>query len=207
MLVISDFETALHAALQQDFPNTRHQGCYFHFVQAVWRKIQALGLVALYNDDEVARTTIRKLFALALLPVAFVRNSFETLNNVNPALNDLVQYFDAQWLTRVPPVRWNCFMADNRTNNHVEGWNRKFNSIVRRHHENIWHFIGCLKEEESATRLALNQFAGGQVIAAPRNARYAVIEDRIARLKARFRAGDITVQEYWTGVSHLVAAN
>lgn len=78
--------------------------------------------------------------------------------------------------------------------------------MVRRHHENLWHFIAALKEEESSTRLATNQFAAGQVISGPRNATYARIDARLVRLKERFVDGVITLQQYWTGVSHLVAA-
>ncbi|KRX32590.1 hypothetical protein T05_9741 [Trichinella murrelli] len=36
--IICDFETALIPAIQGYFPNTRVQGCYFHFCQAVHRR-------------------------------------------------------------------------------------------------------------------------------------------------------------------------
>ncbi|KRX11788.1 hypothetical protein T07_14170 [Trichinella nelsoni] len=36
--IICDFETALIPAIQGYFPNTRVQGCCFHFCQAVHRK-------------------------------------------------------------------------------------------------------------------------------------------------------------------------
>ncbi|KRX52259.1 hypothetical protein T09_6919 [Trichinella sp. T9] len=37
--IICDFETALIPAIRGYFPNTRVQGCYFHFCQAVHRKV------------------------------------------------------------------------------------------------------------------------------------------------------------------------
>ncbi|KRY07426.1 hypothetical protein T01_11555 [Trichinella spiralis] len=42
--LICDFETALIPVIQGYFPNTRVQGCYFYFCQAVHRKVGELGL-------------------------------------------------------------------------------------------------------------------------------------------------------------------
>ncbi|KRZ12219.1 hypothetical protein T11_5829 [Trichinella zimbabwensis] len=42
--IICDFETALIPAIQGYFPNTRVQGCYFHFCQAIHHKVGELGL-------------------------------------------------------------------------------------------------------------------------------------------------------------------
>ena len=41
--VLCDFVLAIIQALALNFPNSRHRGCYFHFMQAIWRKVQALG--------------------------------------------------------------------------------------------------------------------------------------------------------------------
>ncbi|KRZ50304.1 hypothetical protein T02_14536 [Trichinella nativa] len=42
--IISDFETALIAAVQGSFPGVHVQGCYFHFFQAVLRTVADLEL-------------------------------------------------------------------------------------------------------------------------------------------------------------------
>ncbi|XP_003381482.1 hypothetical protein Tsp_07148 [Trichinella spiralis] len=42
--VICDFETAFIPAVQASFPGVQIQGCYFHFCQAVLRKVAELGL-------------------------------------------------------------------------------------------------------------------------------------------------------------------
>ena len=42
--VLSDFEQALINALRLNFPTAEHRGCYHHYSQAIWRKVQALGL-------------------------------------------------------------------------------------------------------------------------------------------------------------------
>lgn len=38
-MIMSDFETALMPAIQQEFSETTHKGCYFHYSQAVYRFI------------------------------------------------------------------------------------------------------------------------------------------------------------------------
>ncbi|KRZ85073.1 hypothetical protein T08_12192 [Trichinella sp. T8] len=65
--IICDFETALIPAIQGYFPNTRVQGCYFHFCQAVHRKVGELGLKARYRTEEETRKKIIMFLAIAYL--------------------------------------------------------------------------------------------------------------------------------------------
>ncbi|XP_003369011.1 conserved hypothetical protein, partial [Trichinella spiralis] len=65
--IICDFETALIPAIRGYFPNTRVQGCYFHFCQAVHRKVGELGLKTRYRQHEETRRKIRMLLATAYL--------------------------------------------------------------------------------------------------------------------------------------------
>ena len=52
--LMSDFELALIQATVLNFPNASQKGCYYHFKQAIWRKVQSLGLVEEYkSSDEV----------------------------------------------------------------------------------------------------------------------------------------------------------
>ena len=50
--MITDFEIALITAIETEFPRSRIQGCYFHYSQSLWRKIQALGLSGPYRQDQ-----------------------------------------------------------------------------------------------------------------------------------------------------------
>lgn len=39
-VIISDFELAMNQAAALNFLNSNHRGCYYHFMQAIWRKVR-----------------------------------------------------------------------------------------------------------------------------------------------------------------------
>ena len=39
LVIVSDFELAMVQASTMSFPNSYHRGCYYHFMQAIWRKV------------------------------------------------------------------------------------------------------------------------------------------------------------------------
>ncbi len=49
--IIIDFEFAMYNAIKTVFPESIVRGCYFHFGQAIWRKLCFLGLKRLFNTD------------------------------------------------------------------------------------------------------------------------------------------------------------
>ncbi|KAI8516518.1 hypothetical protein Bbelb_050990 [Branchiostoma belcheri] len=46
--IVSDVELALITAHKTEFPDATVSGCYFHFCQSLWRRIQNLGLAGSY---------------------------------------------------------------------------------------------------------------------------------------------------------------
>ena len=74
-----DFEAALMAAITDEFPAADLHGCYFHFTQAVWRKIQFLGLVHEYAHNPSLMTACRRLMALPFLPEGEIQDTFELI--------------------------------------------------------------------------------------------------------------------------------
>jgi hypothetical protein len=164
--ILSDFETGLIRAVKTAFPNATHHGCYFHFTQAIWRQLQALGLSADYRNDNIVRTSVRQLMALGFSPLLRVRTVFTQLEvQAPPILRALFVYFRDQWLDRVPPRMWNVFNADHnlRSNNHLEGWHSGFNRTISAHHPNIWRLLTALIKEQANTDVLVQQIAAGQV--------------------------------------------
>ncbi|KRX90089.1 hypothetical protein T4E_8436 [Trichinella pseudospiralis] len=62
--VICDFETALIPALQGTFPGFYIQGCYFHFFQAVLRKVTDLGTRTSYIHEAATKKKVKMLLAM-----------------------------------------------------------------------------------------------------------------------------------------------
>jgi hypothetical protein len=138
--VICDFELALITAAESEFIGCRVRGCYFHFSQSLWRKVQALGLVSAYRsnsrDGNKLKKCIQLIMAIGFLPTVAVRTSFDNLvasTRVRrllitfPRLAAFVQYVYAVYVgpnaTFRPPM-WNVYSRnmDLRTNNSVEGY-------------------------------------------------------------------------------------
>ncbi|CAF3627904.1 unnamed protein product [Rotaria sp. Silwood1] len=147
--ITTDFEKALVKPLQKQFPNARHIGCFYHYTQAIYRKIQNLGLSNIYKDDVNVRNMCRRLMALPLLPLNEVEFAFEELTEQRPdVLMPLFEYFDNFWMKTTSMYLWNVSDLKIRTNNNCEGWHNRFNHRVDKVHPNIWHFIDVLKKEE-----------------------------------------------------------
>ncbi|KAL3679042.1 hypothetical protein R1sor_021998 [Riccia sorocarpa] len=82
--ILSDFESGLILAIRDEFPQSLHRGCYFHFTHAIWWKVQQLGLSTVYTNNESIRGHIRQLMALGFLPVARVPEGLHTIIDSMP---------------------------------------------------------------------------------------------------------------------------
>ena len=79
--LVADFERAVIAAVETEFPGIEVSGCHFHLAQNVWRKVQSEGLAQDYKNDNEFAKFIRMLPALAFMPAQDVAHIFEDLFN------------------------------------------------------------------------------------------------------------------------------
>lgn len=108
-------------------------GCFFHFGQNVWRKVQEVGLQSEYANNADFALNIRLLLALAFVPVDDVVKAFEQLcatdfyeenpeSPHNDAIQTLLAYFQTTYIYRIdargnkhspmyPPNIWNVYDA------------------------------------------------------------------------------------------------
>lgn len=131
--VVCDFELSLLTALETELPGAARKGCYFHFCQSLWRRIQTLGLARGYRRHRQVRTFLRKFMSMGYLPLAVVRQNFRLLYNSNtvrrlvrrvPLLRQFISYFRRNYMDGYfRPALWNVFdrNVNTRTNNHIEG--------------------------------------------------------------------------------------
>ena len=79
--VISDFEHSLYLyAIETEIPNARLSGCYFHFGQNLWRKVQSLGLARDYRQKQEIEKDNQKSYGNGLLTISSCETKFPTLN-------------------------------------------------------------------------------------------------------------------------------
>ncbi|CAF0877561.1 unnamed protein product [Rotaria sordida] len=202
--ITSDFEKSLIKAVSNKFPSARHSGCYFHFTQCIYRKIQSLGLDISYREDDDVRSTCRQLMALPFLPMEEIEFAFEELMEQSPiVVNPLIEYFKNYWITQVSINMWSVSHLDTRTNNSVEGWHNRFNNRINKHHPNIWHFISVIKVEEVVFQQQLIHIQTGAQ--KKKKKKTTVMEQRLQTLSSRFENAEIDLKEYLQSLSLLVA--
>lgn len=173
--VTTDFEKAAQNSLRRHFPTITLKGCYFHFCQAIWDRINSEAqLRYLYkrNNDFPFRKFARGAMALAFLPVDQVRQGWEFLcqrynvsdhmEYVSQHVQGFIRYYERQWLSTDEQLTlWNVSERGNdRTNNRVEGWHYYLVLKFRRHPQ-FWKFIDLLKDEQVANDLELSSINRG----------------------------------------------
>ena len=78
--ISSDLEKGSLNAICRVFAESHVRACYFHFGQAIYRKIVDLGFKVKYHNGSSFSHKVRCFLALAFLPVAYVVNGFEELS-------------------------------------------------------------------------------------------------------------------------------
>ena len=59
------------------YPNTNKYGCFFHLSENIYKRVQENGLAPLDLNDQVFRTNIRMVRALAFVSVADIDSTVE----------------------------------------------------------------------------------------------------------------------------------
>ncbi|CAF2977509.1 unnamed protein product [Rotaria sp. Silwood2] len=66
---------------------------------AVWRQVQNKGLTTKYNEDEYFRLNLKKLIALAFVPLDQVITGFDLIyDQFDDDADDLLDYFEKTWI-------------------------------------------------------------------------------------------------------------
>ena len=159
--VVADFEAALwrsvpHALGEQVVMH----GCTFHWSQALWRKLQELGLAAAYMQHDSLHRYCRRLMALPFLPADSISAAFSAIKDRAraPKLQALVGYVDRTWITSKlwPPRAWSAYRQMVRTNNDVESWHARLNRRAVSSNLPFYKLIVLLHSEARQVALCAN---------------------------------------------------
>jgi hypothetical protein len=112
--IVADFEKATSAAAREVFQGVTIEGCNVHWSQALWRKVQEVGLQVSYNEDRNIHKTVRSILALPFLPVHEVKDAFQYIKSHSgddDRLLALLSYVEKVWINSnpFPMTSWNAF--------------------------------------------------------------------------------------------------
>ena len=207
---MSDFELPLVKSLELQFPSACIDGCYFHFTQCLWRKVQSLGLVEEYKEDGSIRQFIQKSAAIAFVPSNFVRVAWDGLKTEIPdddKMKNYSDYFDQNWMNgQFKPHMWNYFAHSGpRTNNHLEGWHNRLKRIARKAHTNFYKVLELFQKEQAATEVTILQLQAGGLHKAKRR-KVIQREEKIKLLKDELTNGNRSIESYISAIRHCVVS-
>ncbi|CAM2726672.1 unnamed protein product [Rotaria socialis] len=162
-VVSSDLNKAMDMLIGS-FPNVVIHGCWYHFTQSIYRNIQKIGLASMYEKKKDVQTWLRSFMALPLVKHSALDASVKLLMDNPPAsnnlLNQFIEYFQNQWIIRVPSKYWNIGPIHLRCNNAVEAYNNRLQHRFGMHPQ-LWNFIHVLKGEESLVMMRTKQIRSG----------------------------------------------
>ncbi|KRX18518.1 hypothetical protein T07_6660 [Trichinella nelsoni] len=204
--IICDFETALIPAVQASFPGVQVQGCYFHFCQAVLRKVADLGLRTRYLHEAEIKKIIKMLMATAFLPLHEIPEAVDLPGrDVSGSVAALFEYFRQEWMTPNRMPLWNVYHVEIRTNNYLEGWHFKMNRQAGKHHLSFYELLQLLIDEQGSTETLIQQVTSGRVTANDlriKNNKYEEVQLRITALTAEYDGGTRTMEQFLKAVAY-----
>jgi hypothetical protein len=222
--VLTDFEQAAINASHAEFQGVQNKGCHFHLAQSVYRKIQAAGLSTRYSTDEEFSLLIRHIPALAFLLPDDIPTAFDQLkNNIPIEANTIVNWFEDTYvhgrIRRVlrngnllrhpplfPPTFWsvvdNMEYAFPRTQNSVEAWHRRWDTIVGSAHVGVFKIIKKMQKEQNQVELDIEANLRG----ARRPPQRRQAATREMRIQTIFNGQDETpLMDFLRGIAHNIS--
>ncbi|KAE9524411.1 hypothetical protein AGLY_015132 [Aphis glycines] len=161
---MTDFEQGLIDAFTNVFLGAQMRGCFFHFGQCLWRKIQNLPEIRQkYVNDPDFGLKIKQLIVLVFVPVSHIEENFnkfmsqQFFEDNEELLLPLIDYFEETLIGR--PTRRNKRRPPIFD---LKLWNQFDSTQAVASHSTIWRLIEVLKKEQHLTDIKINRFIAGQ---------------------------------------------
>ena len=182
-------------------------GCAFHWNQALWRKVQELGLQTAYMRDRATNGYIRRLMALPFLPHETIVTTFDSLKpeaKTEP-LQQFVSYIEENWIrsTVWPPKCWSVFMQSIRTNNDIEGWHHSLNRrAAGRCGLPLYMFVALLHKEARLASLQIRLVSERKLKRMQRST-YREVQRRLFELWEAFNKKEKSLRQLLKGCANI----
>ncbi|XP_035663387.1 uncharacterized protein LOC118407075 [Branchiostoma floridae] len=202
---VMDFEDGMWGAVRSVFPTCTRKGCGFHLTQAIYKKIQRLGLQPVYYEKGGAYEFMRKLMVLHFLPAQRIRGAFEEMRREvqHPTLLELMEYMEREWLgNSVWSIdEWSVYYQPVRTNNDLEGYHTRLNKKAQ-HSLAFYLLVDLLHKEAQYVRLQVKMVSTNRLTRYQRKP-YRVLQQQIFNLFDRFHGGQMDTASFLRTVSRL----
>ncbi|KAF0746435.1 MULE domain-containing protein [Aphis craccivora] len=179
-----DFETTMFNTIKNKYPDAQIRGCFFHYTQAVYRKVVNVGLRNDYissEGDPLIKTLVRRISALPLVPIKQLDDLWLIIESEKPENNEKLD----DLTTRFRRYIWNHWTnTDRRTTNDLDGWYYALNKAAGRNHPSIFEFIVILQKEHAKIEDDMKLLQRGKKVKRIYK-KYVKLEQRICSLKER----------------------
>ena len=212
--VMLDFEMALRNSLKAVWPNIRLSGCWFHYCQAIWRRVQKLpNLEGMYHTafglKYIKRIMLLPLFHANDGMIGRVFNEILRLFNgdkdkLNPEVRDSFEkffsYVSSQWVNnpKIPTSELSVFDTDVRTNNTSENCNGKMWKNAKGRSKPFYPLLNFLQNERKKD---INIFK----LQKPKENKKQIAKDKkIQKIWDEMKAKTITIGAVMDGLTEIV---
>ena len=195
--IMSDWERGSRNAFKNVYPGTRIYGCWFHYSQAIWRKIEKCGLASSYLNNPELAVFVKKIMAIPLLPCDLIHSTYSVLEipvlqqSDKLKLDAFLRYFKRYWLRQVTPIELSVFDLENGTNNGAESYHAKLKCLFKTSHPRIWNFIITLNDVIADYNNDISRLELGLEITRPRKKQVKIEMEFRKECKENLRVGYI----------------
>uniref|UniRef100_A0A1B6I4A9 MULE transposase domain-containing protein n=1 Tax=Homalodisca liturata TaxID=320908 RepID=A0A1B6I4A9_9HEMI len=206
--ILSDYDSGMMKAAAFTWPHATVVGCFFHFVQAVYHKHISENMTELTKHSVSARTVLRMLMALVLLPAHLMGEGLDlvwqytVLHELQSQFRPLFEYMRAFWLTAVGPDTCSVYNQLHRTTNALEAFYFQLQRIERR--PSIWEFTGGLQMIQRDAAADVSRLNSGSAVKCTRKKRQALQDKQIRKAWAMLEGDRYSLMEVLTELAHAV---
>lgn len=154
-----DFEQATITAISEVFPCAEIKGCYYHFVKNIWKHGKEMKLLKTKRGKRI----VALCASLPLTPESYLADGWiyictEIARNDCPKLIQFQKYMKRFWFkSKFFTQMWAIAKERHRTNNCIEGFNRKLNKKLGKKYCNLVNFLCILKQEAKYNFLRIKE--------------------------------------------------
>lgn len=146
--IVADYEFSLRKAAKQVWCKAKIIGCWFHYVQAIRRKIWGKkSLANVVRKNKFASNIMQMFFKLPLLPLKHIEKGYEYIlayEEFHGIQNNYLlfnKYYHKTWVNKFSFSAISVSDEIHRTNNFVESYNCKIKKVIKKN-PSIYSFLG-----------------------------------------------------------------